>query len=186
MTRRAFPARDRLLALAIGMACATGLPTALAADATPAPKPPAKAAAKAPAKATDSKPREGSLGKGTGPLLSREQLRQCLAEQDRLKKATAEVLELQHSFEKNRGDIERLGGELEAEKTTLDRTSQAAVDAYNEKARGRGKLIEDYKAAAPQFNERVDKLTDDKHVFAKDCADRKYLEADYDDIKAGK
>jgi hypothetical protein len=40
--------------------------------------------------------------------------------------------------------------------------------------------------AAPAFNDRVDKLDAAKQSFAKDCADRRYREDDYDAIKAGK
>ena len=186
MKRIHFPVRGRLLALVAALASATGLPPALAAG--PAASPPA---AKAPAKAAatpsaNAKPGEAPVGKGSGPVMSRDELRRCMTEDDRLKKETADILETQKSMQQNRSEIDRLGAELEAEKATVDRSSQAAVDAFNEKSRARGKLIEDYKAAAPLFNERVDKLAAGQQGYAKGCGDRKYLESDYDDIKAGK
>jgi aspartate oxidase len=181
MKRIPFPVRGRPFAVAAALACAMGLPAAWAAD----------TGAKAPARTATTKPAnakavEAPVGKGSGPVLSLEELRRCMTEDDRLKKETADILETQKEMQKTRSDIDRLGAEIEAEKATVDRTSQAAVDAYNEKLRTRGKLVEDYKAAAPLFNERVDKLAAGQQSYAKDCGDRRYLESDYDDIKAGK
>jgi len=147
---------------------------------------PAKPAAKTSAKSADAKPKEGSLGKGTGELLTIDQLRRCLADQDRNKQETADLAQAQRAIEKDRADIERLGAELEADKATLDLTNEAAVNAYNERARARTRMIEAFKAAAPGFNARVDKLAADKQAFTTDCADKRYFEEDYNAILAGK
>jgi hypothetical protein len=179
MRRLDFAVCNRLSLLAVSAACLFGAPPASAADATT--PPPAKASAKA----ASAAPREGGLGKGTGPLLTKEQLRQCLAEQDRMKQEGDDLVQTQVALAKTRSDIERLGTELDAEKATVDRSSQVAVEAYNERLRARGKMIEDYKTAAPAFNVRVDKLTADRQAYAKDCADRRFFEEDYDAIKAG-
>ena len=174
-----------LLAPAVGAACLLGLSPARGADTAPAPaKPPAAAAKPAPKPAP--KPREASFGKGTGSVMTRDQLRQCMTDQDRMKKDAADILQTQQGLDRDRAEIDRTGAELEAAKASLDRTSQAAIDAYNERARARAKMIEDFKAAAAPFNERVDKLTDDRQAYAKDCQDRRYLEEDFDAIKAGK
>ena len=109
-----------------------------------------------------------------------------MGEQERQRQEGADTLQAQRALEKDRAEIDRLGIELDAEKAALDRTSQTAVDAYNERARARGKAIDDYKAMAPQFNARVDKLDAAKEAYKKDCADRRYFEDDYDAIKAGK
>lgn len=152
-----------------------------AADATPP-------AAKSSAKPADPKPREGSFGKGggSGALLTMTQLRQCMAEQDRMARETTGLVEAQRGFATERGEIDRLGAELQSEQATLDRTSQAAVDAYNAKLAERDKRAAAFRADAAAFNQRVEKLETDKQTFAKDCADRRYREEDYDAIKAGK
>lgn len=95
-------------------------------------------------------------------------------------------MQTQRAIEKDRGEIERLGAELEADKATLDRTSEAAVNAFNERARQRARLFEEFKAQAAPFNDRVDKLGADKQAYASKCADRRYFEDDHDAIKAGK
>ena len=63
---------------------------------------------------------------------------------------------------------------------------EAAVNAYNARVRQRTKLVEEYRAAAPVFNARVDKLAEDRKAYAAGCADRRFFEDDYDAIKAGK
>ena len=179
-----FASRRRRLEWILSLGCTLMAPAAIAADAT---SPPTKATtAKTPAKAAEPAAREGGFGKGSGPLLTREQLRQCLAEQDRLKQEATGVLQTQRTLDSDRSEIDRAGAELKAELATLDRTSQAAIDAFNAKVLAREKLVDAYQAAASAFNERVDKLDADKQVFAKDCADRRYREDDFDAIKAGK
>lgn len=180
------------------LACVTLLAAALfagsAAAADPAPTKPKAGTTSttpaAPAKpaAKSAAPREGSFGKGTStlPFLTRDQLRQCLAEQDRIKTESADLAQAQARLDKDRADIERLGTELAADKAKVDTSDEAAVNAYNERARQRAKRIEDFKAAAPLFNQRVDKLVADRQAFATACADRRYFEDDLDDIKAGR
>jgi hypothetical protein len=181
-------ARVRAL-LAAGLACAIGLPGALAAEtATTKGSSTTTSTTKSAAKATGTGPREGAFGKGTStqPILTRDQLRQCLSEQDRIKQEGAELARQQAQIEKDRSEIERMGTELEAGKASLDASDEAAVTAYNERVRKRAKMIEDFKAAAPVFNARVDKLVVDRKAYADACADRRFFEEDYDDIKAGK
>jgi hypothetical protein len=174
---------------AIGFAVALSASLAFAADPPPATTAkPATTSPKPAAKATEAKPREGALGKGTStlPTLTRDELRQCLSEQDRIKKEGADLAEMQTRLDGDRSAIERMGSELESEKAKVDVSDENAVNTYNVRVRQRTKLVEDYKAAAPAFNARVDKLADDRKAYAAKCADRRFFEDDYDAIKAGK
>jgi hypothetical protein len=132
--------------------------------------------------------REGALGKGTStlPPLTMDQLRACLSEQARLKQEASDLVQLQASIEQERGAIERTGAQLDADKATLDASDEAAVNAYNERVRKRTQQIEAFKATAPAFNARVDKITADRKAYADSCADRRFFEEDYEAIKAGK
>lgn len=180
------------------LACATLLAAALfagsAAAADPAPAKPKSGttsgtpSAAAKPVARSGAPREGSFGKGTStlPFLTRDQLRQCLADQDRIKTESAELAQAQARLDQDRADIERVGTELAADKAKVDTSDEAAVIAYNERVRQQARRIEDFKAAAPLFNQRVDKLVADRQAFATGCADRRYFEDDLDDIKAGR
>ena len=148
-----------------------------------APKPPAKSAAKPAAKQ-----REGSFGGGSasGPMLTKDELRQCLAEQDRLKQETAEVVATQKKLASDRAEIDRESRALDADRPNVDVSKQDAVDAFNARLQAKGKLVADYQAAAPAFNARIDKLDADDKAITKNCRDRRYFEDEYDEIKAGK
>lgn len=165
--------------VAIGLTIALCAPIALAADPPPAKGKPV---------AASPKPREGSFGKGSStlPLLTRDELRQCMNEQDRIKKEGADLAQAQARMDGERSEIERMGTELEADKAKVDVSDEAAVNAYNARVRQRTKLVEEYRAAAPVFNARVDKLAEDRKAYAAGCADRRFFEDDYDAIKAGK
>lgn len=145
-------------------------------------KPPAKSSAKS------SKPREASLGGGSasGPVMTKDELRQCLAEQDRLKQETADVVATQKKLAADRAEIDRTSAALDADRPNVDVSNKEAVDAFNARLQAKGKLVADYQAAAPAFNQRVDKLDADDKAFTKNCRDRRYFEDEYDEIKAGK
>lgn len=178
-------ARARWHLLLAGILGAFALQSATAADKSTPASPPAKAAAK-PAKPT--KAREGSLGGGSasGPMLTKDELRQCIAEQDRLKKETGEVVATQQKLAKDRAELERVSAEIDADKPKVDLSNKEAVDAFNARLQAKGKLVTDYQAAASHFNDRVDKLDADDKAFTKNCKDRRYFEDEYDEIKAGK
>lgn len=153
--------------------------------------PPAKSTAKAAAKSTAkpaAKPREGSLGGDTaaGPILTKDELRQCLAEQDRLKRETADVVANQQKLAKDRAEIDRVGAAIDADRSTVDLSNKEAVDAFNARLQAKARLLADYQAAAPAFNQRIDKLDSDDKAFTKNCKGRKYFEDEYDEIKAGR
>lgn len=168
---------------AVALAAALSAGAAIAADPPPTAKPAAKPAAKSP-----EPRREGSLGKGTSPLpiLTKEQLRQCMTEQERIRKENVELAEVQAQMDKDRAEIDRLGKEIETEKPKVDASDESAVNAFNERVRQRSRMIEDFKTAAPLFNQRVDKLGADRQAYTANCADRRFFEDDLAEIKAGK
>ncbi len=141
-----------------------------------------------PPSAKAAKAREGSLGGGTasGPMLTKDELRQCLTEQDRLKNETSEVVATQKKLAKDRAEIERVSAELDADRPKVDVSNKDAVDAFNVRLQAKGKMVADYQTAGQTFNQRVDKLDADDKSFTKDCKDRRYFEDEYDAIKAGK
>ncbi len=190
MNRSRLPARwpwPIVLAACLGVFV---LQTAIAADTGNTTPPPARSATKPAAKpAKPARQRdEGSLGGGaaSGPMLTKDELRQCLVEQDRLKQETADVVATQKKLAKDRAEIDRVGAAIDADRPTVDVSNGDAVDAFNARLQTKGKLIADYQAAAPAFNQRIDKLDADDKAFTKNCRDRKYFEDEYDEIKAGK
>jgi hypothetical protein len=134
------------------------------------------------------KPREGSLGKGRSslPILTRNELRACLAHQDKLKAETSDVLSLQRALDDDKADIARRQSTLEAERTALDRTSQPAVDGHNARARDLDQRIDAYNARNASFNTRADALRTQRDAWERDCGDRRYFEDDLMLIRSGR
>ena len=70
------------------------------------------------------------------PLLTQEQLRDCLAQKDKVAKETEAALKSRTEVDAQKAEIDSSGKALADEATTLDRTSEGAVAAYNAGAGG--------------------------------------------------
>lgn len=155
--------------------------------------------------ATDPAPKKGNTltlsgGKPTGKLLTRDQLRQCLAQQKSLKERDADTARAQAALDADKAEIARVDAELEreaaalqAERTSIDVTKEEAIAAFNaklaqraERERARDQRVADYNARLPAFNERVQAGNQVRQGWQTDCADRAYDEADYFAIQRGK
>ena len=132
------------------------------------------------------KPASFGKGKATGPLLSRAQLRECLAQQGRLQTLSADAAKLQAGMAADEAEIKRLDAAHKEKFASLDRTSAEAVVAYNAESQQLDKLIDVYNAGTPAFNAKVDALQAERASFAKDCDNRNYDEKDELAIKNGK
>jgi hypothetical protein len=146
-----------------------------AALAQPAPKPvakapAAKAAAAAPAAAAGDK--MGSLGKGTGsgPILTRDELRVCLDQEAgiRTRLDALDVARTQLSTEKQT---------LTADQATL-RGERAPLDALKARADALSLRLKDYSARVESWNQRVAELNDSKAKGAEADKQRTALNAE--------
>jgi hypothetical protein len=136
-------------------------------------------------------PRKGnvlSLGqnKATGKLLTRNELRECLAQEVRVKAMSEEAVALQRAVETDKTEIARHAEELKGTLETLDRTSKEAVDAFNARGAEQERRIDAYNQRLPAFNAKVEAMQAERADFLKNCADRPYDEGDYFAIKRGK
>lgn len=138
--------------------------------------------------AAADKPKESSFGKprAGSPLLTRAQLRDCLAQQDRLPGATAEATAQQAGLVAAKAEIERAGETAQARLATLDRTDAVAVDAYNAEVQARDRMIERYEDGVRQYNARAVALNAEKAAFAAACGNRRYDEAEEALIRKGR
>ena len=146
-------------------------PLAQAAD-KPAAKPAARPAATAAAPKT--------------PLLTPEQLQACVSHRERLHAQTDDALKVKAAIEAEKAEIERRGASLAEELTTLDRTSETAVDAYNAKVGERDKLIDSYQNRVAVYNTKADTVKATKESYEKQCENRRYDERDMEDLKRSK
>jgi hypothetical protein len=145
--------------------------------------------ASAAAFAADLPPKkEGSFGgaKGTGAYLTREQLRACLAGQDKSKDQDAEMLKEKGAIGAQKEEIERTDAELKLKLAGVDRTSADAVAAYNELAQARDRRVEAYQARVAAFNARIGEYQIERESFAQNCANRRYFDEDESAIRKGK
>ena len=138
--------------------------------------------------ANAQKVKEGSFGKGKsgGPLLTRNQLRECMSQQQRIAVQADETLALQSQFDRDKAEIQRQGAALKEELAALDRSNAELVDQYNVKAAARDKMIDDFEARAPAYNLRVQQLKTERDAFATACENRRFDEKDEIAIKNGK
>ena len=134
------------------------------------------------------KPKESSFGKtkAGGPTLTREQLRQCLAQQSQVKELDAELAKQQATLVSDKAAIVRSGEVLAEQGAALDRTQPEAVTAYNERVLARDKAIDDLQARGAQFNTRVGEAQSQREAFAKACDGRSFFETDEIAIQKGK
>jgi hypothetical protein len=118
-------------------------------------------------------------------LLSRAELRECMAQKERIRVQHEETARLKEQLIKDKDEITRLGEALKEKLVTLDRTSADAVTAYNAEAAARDKLIDAYEAATPAFNNKADALGAERGAYAKACENKRYDEKDEQAILRG-
>ena len=125
-------------------------------------------------------PKESSFGKGKagGPLLTRAELRDCMARQERVRSQSADTVKAQADLDKEKTEVTRLGAALKEQLAALDKTSADAVAAYNEQALAFDKRVDAYNAATPAFNTQVESLKNEREAFAKGCENRRFDEKD--------
>ncbi len=112
------------------------------------------------------------------PLLTRDQLRACMALQTRNKERAAEVTRMQSEITVQTDQVKRDGEALRADLATLDRSNAEAVSAYNQRATSRTQQVVDFEAKVADFNAKVQAFDDGRANYARDCENRKFDEKD--------
>lgn len=120
------------------------------------------------------------------PILTPAQLQECLRQKDRLHAQTDDALKDKAAIEADKAEIARSGTSLSEELTTLDRTSDVAVDAYNAKVEQRDKLIDTYQARVTAYNVKAETVKATKEGYEKSCENRRYDDRDLNDLKRKK
>jgi len=120
------------------------------------------------------------------PLLTQDQLRDCLAQKDKVAKETEAAVKSRADVDAQKAEIDSSGKALENEATTLDRTSEGAVAAYNAKVVERNAKVDAYRARAEAYNVEADRVLATKDAYEKACANRRYDDRDLNDIQKKK
>ena len=138
--------------------------------------------------AADKPKKEGSFGsaKPGGGYLTKEQLRNCLAQQSSSGRSDDGLQQERNALAATKAEVVRDGEALKARLDALDRTSADAVAAYNEQARDRDARVDQLEARIGSFNERALAATAQREAFAKACSNRRFFEEDEIAIKQGR
>ena len=131
------------------------------------------------------KARTASQGKSDS-ILTPAQLRECLAQESRKNQATDAAMKSKAEIAAEKAAIDRSGTALGEEATTLDHTSEEAVDAYNAKIDERNKQIDAYEAKVAAYNKEAEAVKAMNEAYAKSCGNRRYDERDLADIQRKK
>ena len=119
-------------------------------------------------------------------ILTPEQLRDCLAQKEKLAKDTDAAVKSKNAVAADKAEIDRTGAALEAEATTLDRTSEEAVASYNAKIIERNGRVDAWKAKADAYNSEAENVLAAKDGYEKACANRRYDDRDLSDLQKKK
>lgn len=124
--------------------------------------------------------------KSGGPLLTRAELRACMAQQDRIRELSAATVRERELLDKEKAELVAKGEALKAQLETLDRSDPVAVERYNAEATGRDQRIDAFEARMPPFNAKVEALAAERESLRSRCENRRYDELDEIQIKRGK
>jgi len=125
-------------------------------------------------------------GKGSGPLLSKTELRECLAIETRVVKGTDGMTQERSQLESEKAELVRRGEVLKAELEALDRTNVEAIEAHVARAKARDQAIEAFGARSDAFNARVGALDADRAAFRQRCDNRRFDQGDLEAIRKEK
>ncbi len=112
------------------------------------------------------------------PLLSRDELRACMARQKHNKEQADKVTRLQSEVQAEKQELQRGGEAMKAELASLDRSNAEAVKAYNDRSAARNQRIAEFEKRIDEFNASVNAFDEGRAVYGRDCENRKFDEKD--------
>lgn len=140
------------------------------------------------AHAANEKLRIGAFGSGkaSGPLLTKNELRDCLALETRVVDANAGAAREREQLEKEKAELVRSGDALKADVETLDRSNAEAIEALLAREKARNAAIEAFQARTDAFNARVGEIDADRAAFKQRCDNRRFDQGDLEALRKGR
>lgn len=123
-------------------------------------------------------PAKQAAGKSKPKPMSRDQLRACMDEQDRLLAVREAVLKEQTSLDQQRAEVTRMDAELERKRAALDPADAAAKQVLVDEEEQRNQAGEAYNARLPTLKEQVGTLDKERQGWVERCADKDFDEID--------
>ena len=122
----------------------------------------------------------------SGPVLSLEQLRMCVAQQNRLNSEGVWLDQLEATVKQKAAEIELLEEKITQREPLVDKYSQESVDSFNALITKHEKFVAAYNGGLPSYNAEVDKYKVSQQGFNTNCAGHAYYEKDMQAVIAGK
>lgn len=117
-------------------------------------------------------------GKSKPKPMSRDQLRSCMDQQDRLLVMRENVLKEQTSLDQQSAEVTRMDAELERKRAALDPADAVAKQAVMDEETRRNQVGETYNARLPGFKEQGVTLDKERQNWVDRCADKDFDELD--------
>lgn len=139
-----------------------------------------------PAYAADPPPKKAPTkqpGKSKSKPMSRDQLRACMDQQDRLMVMRESVLKEQTLLDQQRAEVKSMDAELERKRAALDPADAAAKQALQDEETRRNQLGDTYNARLPALKEQGATLDKERQSWVERCADKDFDEIDEAAIK---
>lgn len=125
-------------------------------------------------------------GKGSGPLLTRAELRECFALQERIKTGNETATRERDQLEQDKATLLRDRDDIKAALDKLDLANAEAVEQHKARAKAHDQAIQDLSARSDAFNGRVGALEGDRAGFKQRCDNRRFDLLDEEAIRKGK
>ncbi len=136
--------------------------------------------ADAPAKKASTK-QQG--GKTKPKPMSRDQLRACMDQQDRLLTMRQSVLKEQTSLDEQRAEVAHMDAELASKRAALDPADAVAKQALSDEETRRNAAGDAYNTRLPALKEQGSALDKERQTWVERCADKDFDELDEAAIK---
>jgi chromosome segregation ATPase len=122
----------------------------------------------------------------SGPVLRRDELRRCVAQEESINAKSVEVDRLQSDLEVKKRELDALERRISSAEPLVDTSSQASVDQFNALVNEHRRLVEQFNAGLAPVNESIDQLNAEVDRFNSACADRPYYESDMTAVRSGR
>ncbi|MBA3253945.1 MAG: hypothetical protein M3496_04410 [Pseudomonadota bacterium] len=139
---------------------------------------PAYPGSPAPKKAPAKQP-----GKSKPKPMSRDQLRSCMDQQDRLMVMRENVLKEQTSLDQQRAEVKSMDADLERKRAALDPADAVAKQALQDEETRRNQIGDTYNARLPGLKQQGATLDKERQSWVERCADKDFDEIDEAAIK---
>lgn len=138
-----------------------------------------------PAYAADPPPKKApTVSKKSKPKpMSRDQLRSCMDQQDRLMGMRESVLKEQTALDQQRAEVKSMDAELERKRAALEPSDAAGKQALLDEEARRNQIGDTYNARLPSLKEQGAALDKERQIWVERCADKTFDERDEIAIK---